>query len=40
VQSDESYLRCHIHVDTLVSRASQPEGGGGDCDDEWTCVYV
>jgi hypothetical protein len=25
VQAGESYLGCHIHVDILVSRASQPE---------------
>jgi hypothetical protein len=32
VQAGESYLGCHIHVYTLVSRASQPEAGGCDCD--------
>ncbi len=25
MQAGESYLGCHIHVDILVSRASQPE---------------
>jgi hypothetical protein len=25
VEAGESYLGCHIHVDTLVSRTSQPE---------------
>jgi hypothetical protein len=25
VKADENYLGCHIHVDTLVSRTSQPE---------------
>jgi hypothetical protein len=33
VQAGESYLDCHIHVDTLVSRASQPEALG--CDILW-----
>jgi hypothetical protein len=32
VQSDESYLDCHIHVDALVSRTIQPESGGYSCD--------
>jgi hypothetical protein len=40
VQADESYLDCHIHVDTLVSRMIQFETGGSDCDNQWTCVHV
>jgi hypothetical protein len=28
VQTGESYLGCHIHVNTLVSRRNQPEAGG------------
>ena len=30
MKADEIYLGCHIHVDTLVSRTSQPEAGGCD----------
>ncbi len=30
MQAGESYLGCHIHVDTLVSRASQTEAGDLD----------
>jgi hypothetical protein len=30
VQAGESQLDCHIHVDTLVSWASQAEAGGCD----------
>ena len=40
MQAGESYLGCHIYVDTLVARASQPEAGGCDCDDQWTCVHA
>jgi hypothetical protein len=40
VRADEIHLDCHIHVDTLVSRTSQPEAGGCDCDNQWTCVHV
>jgi hypothetical protein len=36
----ESYLGCHIHVDTSVSSRIQSETGGSDCDKQWTCVYV
>jgi hypothetical protein len=32
--------RVSIHVDTLVSRTSQSEAGGYDCDNQWTCVHV
>jgi hypothetical protein len=31
VQAGESYLGCHIHKDTLVSRRNQPEAGGCGC---------
>jgi hypothetical protein len=34
VQAGESYLDCHIHVDTLVSRMIQPEAGGCGCDNK------
>jgi hypothetical protein len=34
VQTGESYLGCHIHVNTLVSRRNQPEAGGCDCDNQ------
>jgi hypothetical protein len=40
VQTSESYLGCHIHVDTLVSRRIQPEADGCGCDNQWTCVHV
>ena len=40
VQVDESYLDCHIHVETLVSRTIQSEDGGSDYDNQWTCVDV
>jgi hypothetical protein len=40
VQTGETYLGCHIHVDTLVSRWIQPEVGGCGCDNQWTCVHV
>jgi hypothetical protein len=40
VQTGESYLGCHIHVNALVSRRIQPESGGWDSDNQWTCVYV
>jgi hypothetical protein len=40
VQAGESYLDCHIHVDTLISRTIQTEAGGCGCDNQWTCVDV
>ncbi len=40
VQTGENYLGCHIHVNTLVSRRNQPEPGGCDDDNQWTCVHV
>ena len=40
MQVGESYLGCHIHVDTLVSRTIQPESGCYDFDNRWTCVHV
>ncbi len=40
VQTGESYLGCHIHVDTLISRTIQPEAGGCGCDNQWTCEDV
>ncbi len=39
-QTGESYLGCHIHVNTLVSRRIQPEAGGCSCDNQWTCVHM
>ncbi len=32
MQTGESYLGCHIHVNALVSRRIQPESGGCGCD--------
>jgi hypothetical protein len=40
VKAGENYVACHIHVDTLVSRASQLEAEGFDCDNQWTCVQL
>jgi hypothetical protein len=38
--TDERYLGCHIHVDTLVSSRIQSEVGGCGCDNQRTCVHV